>query len=226
MHILNVVLGLVAVFGVILMIIGRMMILGEACAVGPGWVWAIRLLPLADLMFLARFWDTAKSGAFTSLFGLALTLPFGAKALYETKQHAADEQVLPLGVIDNDTKATLYQEMKTHRDECIRLKQRKFEQLNTYMTAWYQSLESRRATVTDATPEQLAIFNEEAAAYTAMRAMTKEEADELAAMRATSFEFADVKMEDYMAWLRRSFKFKQPRHEGRPGGDAGVFPKF
>src|SRR5207247_10764002 len=48
------------ILGLILTGVGRFLLVNEAAAVSNGWKWAVRLLPLADIMFLARFWESAK----------------------------------------------------------------------------------------------------------------------------------------------------------------------
>src|SRR5678815_2258113 len=75
----------IAIVGIILTGIGRRLIISEASTISTGWTWAVRVLPLADIMFLARFWDSAKVGAFTSLAGLMCFLPLGGKTLWDKK---------------------------------------------------------------------------------------------------------------------------------------------
>ena len=45
-------------------------------------------------------------------------------------------------------------------------------------------------------------FNEEAAAYSALRAVTKDELAELNALRARKYDFQDLKNEDFDAWVK------------------------
>lgn len=56
-----------------------------ARAISFWWCWSIRFVPLADIMFLARYWELGKSGALTSLIGLVLLLPMTGKALWDKK---------------------------------------------------------------------------------------------------------------------------------------------
>jgi hypothetical protein len=104
-----------------------------------------------------------------------------------------------------DTKSGIYGSMKMHHDACIEAKAQKFAQLNTRMSEWYQALQTHRAALgTNATHEQLAAFNYEAAAYQTLREVTKTEAAELSALRAQPFEFKNIKNEDFLAWMRKS----------------------
>ncbi len=173
---------LLALIGLILSILGRRMIIMEAASISGGWVWAVRLLPLADIMFLARFWDSAKGGAITSLAGLMLLLPLGAKTLWDNTHPDPVDFAAEGKRLLGDQRDDIFVELKVEHDARVAAKQQKLRRLNEHMGAWYSSMSQRRASLTAATPEQLAAFNEEAAAYKALHEVTKKEAAELQAL--------------------------------------------
>jgi hypothetical protein len=168
-----------AVIGTILTLIGRRLLFIEAASVSDGWRWAVRLLPLADIMFLARYWETAKTGAFTSLIGLGFLLPLGAKAMWDRKHIGPADYAARGQALDMDSKGNIYMNLKGELDARIDARQRKLQQLNGHLSAWYSNMNVRRASLTNATAEQLAAFNTEAEAYKALHQVTKEEAAEL-----------------------------------------------
>jgi hypothetical protein len=153
----NVILGLLAALGTLLVVIGRWMIIHEARSFSTGWVYAIRFLPLADIMFLARFWDSAKSGAFMSIAGLVLMMPMGGKALWDRK-HPSPEKARGPVIVNMDYKASVFQSMEREHLHKIETKTARMKQLHLHMTAWFEALESRRAKVANATASELAAF--------------------------------------------------------------------
>jgi hypothetical protein len=201
-------LGLLAALGVLLLIIGRWTILHEARAVGIGWVFAIRFLPLADLMFLARFWDSAKTGAFLSIAGLTLAMPYGAKALWDRKHSqqmaTRGSHAKSFGGINSDSKGDLLEAMRGEQMQRIARKQEKLQKLGGHMTAWYQSMESRRALLDGASPSEITAFNEEAAAYTALNTVMKDEVAELAGLQSRKLSsISDVSDDEFRAFQDR-----------------------
>jgi hypothetical protein len=170
---------LAAFVGMILTVVGRRILYLEAASISEGWRWAVRLLPLADVMFLARYWEYAKTGAFTSLVGLGFLLPLAAKTMWDEKHVGPVDYEARGRALDMDSKGTIYMDLKAELDARIEAKQRKLQQLNGHMGAWYSNMNARRAALTNATPEQLAAFNTEAEAYRALHQVTKDEAAEL-----------------------------------------------
>ncbi len=191
--------------GVILIILGRRLIIEDARGFSEGWAWAIRLLPLADMMYLARFWDSAKSGAFMSITGLVLLMPAGGKALWDQKHpHAADA---PAFSLDADSRNGLFQSMKYEHEERLARKQQKLQTLNARLAAWYQSMESRRPALANAAPAEVTAFNEEAAAYTAFRAVPVQEAAELAKLQAKRYDsWGAISDDEYREYQERMEK--------------------
>jgi hypothetical protein len=165
-----------AFIGAILTIIGRRLLNHEASSISSGWQWAVRFLPLADVMFLAKYWEYAKTGAFTSLAGLGFLLPLAAKSIWDKKHIGPAEYAARGHALDGDARGTIYLDLKGELDARIEAKQRKLQQLNTHLGAWYSNMNARRVALTNATPEQLADFNTEAEAYKALHQVTKDEA--------------------------------------------------
>ena len=103
-------------------------------------------------------------------------LPLAAKAMWDEK-HMGPAEFADLGrVLDMDSKGTIYMDLKAELDARIEAKQRKLQQLNSHLGAWYSNMSARRAALTNATPEQLTAFNSEAEAYKALHQVTKDEA--------------------------------------------------
>jgi hypothetical protein len=170
---------LLAGIGGILTIIGRRLLYHEASSVSDGWSWAVRLLPLADIMFLGRYWEYAKTGAFTSLIGLGFLLPLGAKTMWDKKHMSTADYADRGRALDMDSKGNVYLSLKGELDARVDAKQRKLQQLNAHLGAWYANMSERRAALANATSEQTAAFNAEAEAYKALHQVTKDEAAEL-----------------------------------------------
>jgi hypothetical protein len=193
-----------ALIGVILTGIGRVLLISEAASVSEGWRWAVRLLPLADIMFLARFWESAKTGAFLSLAGLICLMPLGGKALYERKHPKPVDTKASFGRLDGDRKNSLFVEIKLDHDARIAAKQRKLAQLNAHLAAWHQSIEQRRPGVASASPAEVAVFNEEAAAYSALHVVTREELEQLQKLLARKLDgWSSLTDDEYVAYLRK-----------------------
>ena len=193
-----------AVVGIILTGIGRILLISEAASVSEGWRWAVRLLPLADIMFLARFWDSAKTGAFLSLAGLICLMPLGGKALYEREHPKPVDTSATFGRLDGDRKNSLFEEIKLDHEGRIAAKQRKLVQLNAHLAAWHQSIEQRRPGVAAATAAEVAVFNQEAAAYSTLHGVVREEAQQLEKLLGRKLEgWSSLSDDEYVAYLRK-----------------------
>jgi hypothetical protein len=213
--------GILAGLGALLAILGRRLIIEDARSFSDGWVWAIRFLPLADLMYLARFWDSAKTGAFMSLAGLVLMLPAGGKALWDKKHPSAHQQKgATLGLLDADTKNGYFQAMKDEHQERIARKEQKIQMLNARLAAWYQSMESRRPALANAAPAEIAAFNDEAAAYSALQVIDKTETEELTTLRAKHYDsWSSITNEEYREYLDRTDRLPRKSKAGGKEGD-------
>lgn len=174
---------LLAAIGAILTIIGRRLLYVEAASFSKGWRWAVRVLPLADVMFLGRYWEYAKAGAFTSLLGLGFLLPLVATTMRAEKPIGPAEYAARGRALDLDAKRAIYVELKAEFDARIEAKQRKLQQLNTHLGAWYSNMNSRRATaLINSEKQELVALNDEAEAYKALHQVAKDEAGELQEM--------------------------------------------
>ena len=216
---MNLLIGLCAFGGLILTLVGRVLIIQDARSFSLGWAIAIRCLPCADLLYLARFWDSAKTGAFLSITGLFLMMPAGAKALWDSKHPKPPQQKgSMLKLLDGDARNSIYQDLRFEREARAALKEEKLQQLNVRMTGWYETLEARRAALAQAAPAELEEFNREAAAYSELRALTQQETDALAKLRASIPEnwgqLTEADVAEYAGRQRRS----------GPRGSYGVEP--
>jgi hypothetical protein len=206
----------IAIVGLILTGIGRRLIIIEASSISDGWSWAVRLLPLADIMFLARFWDSAKTGAFLSLAGLICFLPLGGKTLWD-KKHPRPGAPLLNRKLNGDEKNFYFEAMKGEPETKLAHSKHRLEQLNSHMAAWYASMTERRGTLTSATPEQIELFNVEAAAYQSLHQVTKEEAATLQKLLDKKMSsWGDITDEEYAAYIARMEK-RPKRGLTRPG---------
>ena len=215
---MNFVFGGLAFIGVILIILGRRIIIEDARGFSEGWAWAIRLLPLADMMYLARFWDSAKTGAFMSIAGLLLLLPAGGKALWDQKHPRAGE--VKIFSLSADDRNGLFQSMKFEHQERLSRKQQKLQTLNVRVAAWYQSMESRRPALANAAPAEVGAFNEEAAAYTAFRAVPIREAAELATLQAKRYDsWGAISDDEYREYQERMERAGRKKKGGQTAGE-------
>ena len=199
--------AIAAALGLLLILIGRIILFFQVRFLSPGWKFAARFLPLGDLLTLSRFWDTAKNGAFTALAGMLLLLPYAGLQITRAERQKSTGYAARM---DSTQKQYAFQEMKEEHLNAIENKQAKCNKLNAYLTTWYQSLQTRRATVTH---EQLADFNKEAAAYAAFRTVVNEETANLAKLRNESYEFSDMKDADFDAFVKKQIR------KARSGGE-------
>ena len=167
---MNLLLWSLAVAGIVMTIFGRRLMIDDASAFSGAWALAIRCLPLADLLYLARFWESAKVGAFISIAGMTLMLPLFGKTLWE-REHPQPSG----GLIDGDVKDSMLQELRREQQDRLSYKEQKIRALQGRIAAWYESMESRRGGLTNASPSEVRLFNEEAAAYAAFNAVAKKE---------------------------------------------------
>jgi hypothetical protein len=174
-------------------------------------------------MYLARFWDSAKTGAFMSLAGLVLLLPAGGKALWDRKHPKTEAKGATL---DADTRNGLFNSIKFEHEERVARKLQKVQSLNARLGSWYGSMELRRASIAQAAPADLAKFNAEAAAYTAFRAVVKQEADELAKLQAKRYDsysaISDQEYRDYQERMEKESRRKKPGGVEKEEADFGL----
>jgi hypothetical protein len=209
-----------AVVGMILTGLGRRLLIIEAVSVSTGWAWAVRLLPLADIMFLARFWDSAKTGAFLSLTGLFFLAPLGVKTLWDEQHPPAIDTTAAFGRLDGDQKSAIFMDIKAEHEELLETKRQRLDRLNVHLGAWYQSMQEKRASIATASPEELAAFNEEAAAYTELREVTKKDDAAIVALMSRKLDgWSSISDEEYAEYQRKQFaQEKKAKHRRGPKG--------
>ena len=222
---MNLAIGFLSLVGLLLVVLGRRLIIEDARGFSTGWVWAIRCLPLADLMYLARFWDSAKTGAFMSLAGLILLMPAGGKALWDRKHPKPEAKAATLGLLDADTRNSMFMSIKYEHEERVARKLQKVQALNGRLSTWYGSMESRRAALAQAAPSEVATFNVEAAAYTTFRTVVKKEADELGKLQAKHYHswsaVSDQEYRDYQERMEKQSRSRKPGVE-KEESDFGI----
>ncbi len=178
--------SILGLLGAIFVLIGRRMIICQARQISTGWVWAIRFLPLAEIMFLARYWDLGRNGAILSLVGMAMLAPIGLQTLSE-KRHLMQAESEGDGQETEMTgDPTDYFAMVNKKDTEARIevKETKLQGLNAHMKQWYASLQARRAALPEDATDQIGAFNDEAAAYQSLLSVAKEETAQLAQLKA------------------------------------------
>lgn len=202
--------------GGVLMLLGRRLIIDDARAFSVGWAMAIRFLPLADIMYLARFWNSAKLGALMSIAGMVLILPLGAKVLWD-EEHPPSRAGKKgrAGSVDGDAKDAIFQDLRHDQERSLAFKEQQLKGLNGRLGAWYGSMEGRRSGLQDATPGEVAVFNEEAAAYSALLAVEKEEVEVFTHMqRSLVTNWNQITDEQARSYLSR--KRTRPTHVTQP----------
>lgn len=183
---MNGILALLAIAGLLIALIGRWMVGAEARNISVWWLWALRLLPLAEIMFLARYWEVAKTGAITSLVGVALILPWGAKTAWDLQHLPPEKKTRLLAVLDGDQRNAIFNAVKLEQDERIVREQDRLQKLNVHMAGWFEEMQALRGNLH--TPEEIAAFNEEAAAYKCLHGITRGHTAALADLRATRID--------------------------------------
>uniref|UniRef100_UPI00374FFBE5 hypothetical protein n=1 Tax=Flavobacterium sp. TaxID=239 RepID=UPI00374FFBE5 len=124
-----------------------------------------------------------------------------------------------------DDRNGLFQSMKFEHQERLARKQQKLQTLNARLGTWYQSMESRRPALANAAPAEVAAFNEEAAAYTAFRAVPIREAADLAKLQAKRYDaWGAISDDEYREYQERMELAERKKKGGKAAGeddDAG-----
>ena len=198
-------LALVALIGLLLFAIGRWIISAHARDISIWWCWGIRFVPLADIMFLARYWELGKSGALTSLIGLVLVLPAVGKSVWDKKHPAVDPYAALFAKLSGDQKNGMFVEISTAHEARVHLAEKKIQRLNDRMAPWFQAMQAKRTALKS--DEAVAAFNEEAAAYSALLAVAREEAATLADLRAKTYTgWTQITLEDAHPFLEEMMR--------------------
>ena len=198
-------LALVGLVGLVIFAIGRWIISAHAREISIWWCYSIRFLPLADVMFLARYWELGKSGALTSLIGLALLLPMTGKALWDKKHPKVDPYVALFSKLSGDQKNGMFLEISQTHESRVHLGEKKIQRLNERMAPWYATMQTKRPALKS--EEEIAAFNEEAAAYSALLAVAREEAATLADLKAKTYaNWTQITLEDAHPFLEQMIR--------------------
>ncbi|RYD82626.1 MAG: hypothetical protein EOP84_09130 [Verrucomicrobiaceae bacterium] len=170
-----------AIFGALMVAIGRFLVVQKAREISALWVVALRFLPLAELMFLARYWEEAKKGAFTSLIGMALIMPWGGKMLFDAEQAKAKARpgALRGSLAGVENWGAFPKEEQAIWLQC---KKERLKAMNARLLGWYQEIQERRGSL-GSDPAEVLAFNAEAAAYHEFSAVIQEEKRVLAKLQ-------------------------------------------
>lgn len=203
-----------ALVGMIMILVGRIILFFQVRYLPLGWKLAARFLPLGDLLTLSRYWDTAKKGAFIALAGMLLLLPYAALQITRAEQQKSRGYAQQMDAVQ---KQYVFEQMKEEHLNGIQNKQAKCDKLNAFLNTWYQSLQTKRAALTQ---PQTADFNKEVAAYAAFRTVVNEETADLAKLRTASFEFSDIKDADYDVFLEKKLRKTKSASENPEDSDT------
>ena len=202
---MNGLLALIALVGLVLFAIGRWIISAHARDISMWWCWGIRFVPLADIMFLARYWELGKSGALTSLIGLVLVLPAVGKSAWDKKHPAVDPYAALFARLSGDQKNGMFVEINSASEARVHLAEKKIQRLNDRMAPWFQTMQAKRTALKS--EEEVAAFNEEAAAYSALLAVAREEAATLADLRSKIYaSWAQITLDDAHPFLEEMIR--------------------
>jgi len=190
---LEIILTILAVAGGGGYIVGRWIMVHDSGGdLGTIWNLALRYIPLAELMFLVRFYNQAKRGGFICIAGMWLMVPWLGNSLWQEQKMNSDEMAKFEG--EQASSSVLHEDEDDGDEEAggsggyysqsqVTQKQQKVALLQSRLSFWYQQMQQRRATLgTD--PAAIRAFNDEATAYGALNAVAKEESAELAALKS------------------------------------------
>lgn len=207
------ILSLLAGLGLLITAIGRWMILAETRHLGIFSRAVICLVPLADVLFLARHWETARAGVFTGLFGAVLMLPYAGKKAWDA-EHAAPQTTVNLKGVDGDQRDTIFMTLKYEHEARVERQTAKVQKLSVNLGAWYQRMEGRRPTLT--TAEEIAAFNVEAAEYQALNAEAREQAAQLVALQSKHYgSWSELTDAEILEYLHRPKAAEKPARFGQ-----------
>jgi hypothetical protein len=143
-----------------------------------------------------------RDGVIVSLCALLLMFIMGGKMLWDEKHPAVVDFKAEGKRLNGDERDDIFTDMKAEHEERLAAKQAKLARLNQHMSAWYGSMNQRRAALTTATPEQLQRFNDEAAAYKELHEVTKKEAADLQTLLNKRFDgWGSIPDEEYGRYL-------------------------
>jgi hypothetical protein len=181
-------------------LLGRWLMIHDANGVdGVIWTLALRVIPLAELMFLVRYYDQAKRGAFTCIAGLWLMVPFFGHRLWQVEnafdrvkqqwaqREASGDDAESGPAINPQLLALLPAEALSAMNSQHQLryvaKEQKVRLLEQRLAWWYGQIQQRRAALPAGDSRAVLAFNEEANAYAALNQLAGVERAELAKLR-------------------------------------------
>ena len=149
------------------------------------------------LTTLIRHYRRARTGAFISIAGLWLMVPFFGNRLWEKQTAAAEtaedrkretqEMLAEADEEEDDAKpAPGAQRGQSPQFQHLAEKEKLVNQLNARLAWWHQQLQGRRASLDGNNAAAVSEFNADAAAYASLNEIAKEKNQELLTLRSVA----------------------------------------
>jgi hypothetical protein len=162
--------------GAALNLLGRWLILREDQALPRAWRIAICTVPGAELACVVLRGERARIGCGVCALSLVLMLPLAGQLL--TRLQAGEKSAQVWAAFGAE--AGRLRGPDVGRTEKLRAeKHRKVAELSAYLQEWHRLLEERRGYLCDELPDETRAFNQDAAAYHRLLAVSKAELGEL-----------------------------------------------
>jgi len=182
---------ILAVVGILLNILGRIMILRDDKALSESSRPWVAFCPGAELVFLILRWEHARTGAGLCAVSMALAMPLVGQVSLLSKKPAEGSNA-PMGAMAaftslfKEQRAPLHSgQQKADTNGAVKAKAEKVEKLRRYLAEWYALLCAKEPYLCSELPDETAEFNRSAAAYHRLLDVSKQEAAELARLQPT-----------------------------------------
>ena len=154
------------------------------------------LVPMLILTTLIRHYRKAKMGAFISMAGLWLMVPFFGNRLWEKqtaamesaggRQHETEEMLADADEEEDATPVRGGQRAQPPQVQKLVEKEKLVNQLNARLLWWHEQLQGRRASLDPNNAHAVREFNADAAAYAGFNEIAKEKNQELLTLRSVA----------------------------------------
>ena len=154
------------------------------------------LVPMLILTTLIRHYRRAKMGAFISMAGLWLMVPFFGNRLWEKqtaamesagdRKHETEEMLADAEEEEDATPQRSGKAAELPQFQKLVEKEKLVNHLNARLVWWHQQLEGRRASLDKNNAYAVREFNADAAAYASLHEIGKEKIQELLTLRSVA----------------------------------------
>ena len=155
------------------------------------------LVPMLILTTLIRHYRRARTGAFISMAGLWLMVPFFGNRLWEKqtaamesateRRHGTQEMLADADEEEEDaTPVRGGQQSQSPQIPKLAEKEKLVNQLNARLVWWHEQLQGRRASLDPNNAYAVREFNADAAAYAGFNEIAKEKNQELLTLRSVA----------------------------------------